>query len=101
MLDENDDSDKGSNTIHSNKEGVMFYRQTGPVPLQKRFPQLLTEMLDLIKLHSFAAHVRRRSWYFKHVWGTLRRHTTACAEKCGWFDQDFKAKNLQSFKTSP
>jgi len=37
----------------------MFYRQTGPVPLQKRFPQLLSEILDFIKLHGFAAHVRR------------------------------------------
>ena len=64
MLDKRDDSDEssqeGSSTIQSDTEGIMFYRQTGPVPLQKRLPQLLTEMLDFIKLHGFAAHVRRR-----------------------------------------
>ena len=38
---------------------IMFYTQTGPVPLQKKFPQLLTVMLDFIKLHGFATHVRR------------------------------------------
>jgi len=40
---------------------VFFYEQTGPIPLQKKFPQLLTVMLDFIKHHGFAAHVRRRS----------------------------------------
>ena len=103
MLDKRDDSDEssqeGSSTIQSDTEGIMFYRQTGPVPLQKRLPQLLTEMLDFINsmvlLHMYEDGLVLQA----HV-GMLGRHTTACVEKCGWLDQDFKIKNLQFFETS-
>jgi len=63
MTEDGGESDKSSqeasSTVQSDKEGIMFYRPTGPLLLQKRFPQLLTEMLDFIKLHGFAAHVQR------------------------------------------
>ena len=39
----------------------MFYSKPGPMPLQGRYPQLLTTMLDFVKLHGFAAHIRRRA----------------------------------------
>ncbi|XP_065905841.1 uncharacterized protein [Dysidea avara] len=64
-LDKPDESDTDSNDqsypIAERNEGIMFYRQPGPIPLQTKFPQLLTVMLDFIKLHGFAAHMRRRS----------------------------------------
>ena len=44
--------------IERNQEGIMFYKQPGPVPLQTKFPQLLTVMLDF---NGFAAHARRGS----------------------------------------
>lgn len=47
--------------VERNHEGIMFYKQPGPLPLQTKLPQLLTVMLDFIKLHGFASHVRRRS----------------------------------------
>ena len=54
------DSNAQSHPVERN-EGIMFYKQPGPVPLQTKFPQLLTIMLDFIKLHGFAAHMRRRT----------------------------------------
>lgn len=44
-----------------NTEGIFFYKKTGPIPLEERYPQLLTTMMEFIQLHGFAAHVRRRS----------------------------------------
>ena len=44
-----------------NKEGIFYYTKTGPTPLEERYPQLLTVIMDFIQLHGFAAHVRRRS----------------------------------------
>ena len=41
-------------------EGCFMYRKTGPVPLQKQYPELLTVMMEFIRLHGFAAHMRRR-----------------------------------------
>ena len=52
------DSNAQSHSVERN-EGIMFYKQPGPVPLQTKFPQLLTVMLDFIKLHGFTAHMRR------------------------------------------
>ena len=54
------DSIAQSYPVERNK-GIMFYRKPGPVPLQTKFPQLLTVMLDFIKLHGFAAHMRRHT----------------------------------------
>ena len=64
VLDKKDDTEQTSEEepgIAESDQSIMFYKQTGPIPLQKKFPQLLTVMLDYIKLHGFAAHVRRRS----------------------------------------
>lgn len=64
VLDKKDDTEQTSEEepeIAESDQSIMFYKQTGPIPLQKKFPQLLTVMLDFIKLHGFAAHVRRRS----------------------------------------
>ena len=44
-----------------NHEGIMFYKQPGPILLQTKFPHLLTVLLDFTKLHGFAAHERRCS----------------------------------------
>lgn len=43
------------------QEGVFYYQKTGPIPMQQKYPQLLTVMIDFIKLHGFAAHARRRT----------------------------------------
>ena len=48
-------------TDPAHKEGIMFYQRPGPVPLQRKYPQLLTVIMDFVKLHGFAAHVRRRT----------------------------------------
>jgi len=58
MPDKNDDSDEssqeGSNTMQSNKEGVMFYRQRRPVPLHKRFPPKCLILLNsTVLLHMY------------------------------------------------
>lgn len=62
VLDKKADTEESSEQEpESVEQGIFFYKRTGPVPLQKKFSQLLTVMLDFIKLHGFAAHVRRRS----------------------------------------
>jgi hypothetical protein len=43
------------------QEGVFYYQKTGPISMQQKYPQLLTVMIDFIKLHGFAAHARRRT----------------------------------------
>jgi len=53
------DCNDQSHPVVERNEGVMFYKRPGPIPLQSKFPQLLTVMLDFIKLHGFGAHVRR------------------------------------------
>ena len=59
-LESDTDPDAESYPAERN-EGIMFYRRPAPVPLQTKFPQLLTVMLDFIKLHGFAAHMRRHT----------------------------------------
>jgi hypothetical protein len=42
-------------------EGIFFYKKTGPTPLQERVPQLLEVMMNFVRLHGFAAHIRQRT----------------------------------------
>ena len=42
-------------------EGNCFYKKTGPVPLQEKYPELLTVIMDFVKMNDFAAHARRRT----------------------------------------
>jgi hypothetical protein len=62
-LDRKDDSQITDEDYdkHDITEGTFFYEKTGPVPLQEKFPQLLDEIVNFVKLHGFAAHARRRT----------------------------------------
>ena len=42
-------------------EGIFFNTKPGPTSIQQKYPQLLTIMMDFIKLHDFSAHFRCRS----------------------------------------
>ena len=42
-------------------EGIFFYSKSGPKPLEEKYPEILTELVDFCKLHGFAAHARRRN----------------------------------------
>lgn len=54
-------TEEASTTVNPEKEGSFFYDKTGPKPLQEKYPELLTVMLDFIQMHGFAAHARRRT----------------------------------------
>ena len=43
------------------EEGAFFYKKSGPVPLDKKYPQILVEIMNFVKLHGFAADSRRRN----------------------------------------
>lgn len=42
-------------------DGIFFYKKTGPTPIQQKFPQLLEVIMNFVRLHGFAAHIRRRT----------------------------------------
>ena len=56
-----DVSDQEPDSPSQTKEGIVFFKNPGPVSMQQTYPQLLTVMMDYIKLHGFAAHARRRT----------------------------------------
>ena len=69
-----DDEDVTRTTSESKDDklsGIMFYSKPSPIPLQDRYPQLLTTMLEFVKLHAFAAQIRRRAGTSTSVGVTL------------------------------
>ena len=62
-LDQNQ-SMAGDNELHDHsqrKEGIVFFKKPWPMSSQQKYPELLTTMMEFIKLHGFAAHARCRT----------------------------------------
>ena len=64
LKQDNEQSDKEDSPVpllEKPAEGIMFYKKTGPQPLQEKFPQLLDVIVNFVRLHGFGAHTRKRS----------------------------------------
>lgn len=63
MLDQTNskETDQEQDSPSQAKEGIMFLQKPEPISMQQKYPQLLTVMMDYIKLHGLAAHARRRT----------------------------------------
>ena len=60
-IDQHPQIDEANVDEVANDIGAFINKKTGPDPLQKKYPELLTVMMDFIKLHGFGAHIRRRT----------------------------------------
>ena len=61
LKQDNEQSDKEDSPVRlleKPAEGIMFYKKTGPQPLQEKFPQLLDVIVNFVRLHGFGAHTR-------------------------------------------
>ena len=71
-----------STTEASSSDGILFFKKTGPVPLQQKFPEIFKVMMDFVQLNG--------------MWSSAAGYSGSCTSTCGWFDINFKDKDLLS-----